>query len=277
MKFNYRTLILLLLICSCGSGPSSKRNTGGPYFDGDGGKGIRIAILQPDGKNLPPSEQWILSLVQGTLTSDFQKYTAMTVLDRQNLDRLISEQLQSGSGNFSDEDYIAIGKLTNAQYVLVGSIEKTPQGYMLALSISDPEKGILLASCPPRMCAAAELQGLSAVKDASEDLITGMGITLTANGKAAIHDVAPIAVKAETSLSKGIAAQKRGTVVETMAYYYEAQSFDPALLEAAERLSTIQLEMQAISQPPIMQTALVNTGNIGADAKNEIARYKAEQ
>jgi hypothetical protein len=47
------------------------------FFEGDAGKGISIAVLQPDGKDLTSNESWILSLIQGSLAGDFNKYSLM--------------------------------------------------------------------------------------------------------------------------------------------------------------------------------------------------------
>jgi hypothetical protein len=41
------------------------------YYTGDGGKGIRLAVLEPVGKGLAADEQWMLSLVQGSISWDF--------------------------------------------------------------------------------------------------------------------------------------------------------------------------------------------------------------
>jgi len=52
------------------------------YWTGDGGKGISLAVLEPTGKGLAQNEQWMLSLIQSSITGDFNKYSAMTIIDR---------------------------------------------------------------------------------------------------------------------------------------------------------------------------------------------------
>jgi hypothetical protein len=76
-------------------------------------------------------------------------------------------------------------------------------------------------------------------------------------------------VQAETALARGITAQRSGTVVEAMSYYYEAARFDPGLAEAASR--------NAVITASVTSGSLGRSGNIGQNVRNEIERYKAEQ
>jgi hypothetical protein len=228
-------------------------------FEGDGAKGIRLAVLAPTGIRLTKDDDWLPVFVQGTLTGVFNRFSAITVLDRQNMDKILAEQDLSASGSFSDEDYISIGNMTNTQYILAGSLTKTNAGYVLDLGISDAESGVRKYSYPPKNCSAAEIQGGDAVKTAAEDLLGQMGVTITAQGKTELHQAAKQeTVEAETAMSKGIQAQKSGTVVEALSYYYNAASFDPSLAEAASRLSSLSGE--------------VSSGNIGENVRNDIQR-----
>jgi len=152
------------------------------YFTGDGGKGIRLAVLEPSGKGLSKgSDDWMPSLIQSSITGYFQKYSAMTIVDRQNIEKILAEQNQSMSGNYSDKDYISIGKLINARFILTGSVLKTPTAYMLELAVTDAESGLRKASYPPKPVSPAAIENLSAMKDASVDLLGQLGVNLTAS------------------------------------------------------------------------------------------------
>jgi hypothetical protein len=270
-------LALTALFAGCGSGAepvSSSQSAPAPttaepvqaatatkpvYFTGDGGKGFTLAVLEPTGNALTDAERYLLPLVQGSITGDFNKYSAMTIIDRQNLDKILAEQSQSLSGDYSEEDYISIGHLTNARYILSGSITKTASNYMLELSISDAESGVRKASYPPKPVSSLALENLSAVKEASVDLLAQLGVQLTDTGKQELSAAVNTAsVNAETAMSKAIVAQRNGTVVEALFYYYQAASYDPSQSEAAARLSTLSSE--------------VKSGNIGANVRNDIQR-----
>jgi hypothetical protein len=61
---------------------------------------------------------------------------------------------------------------------------------------------------------------------------------------------------AQIALSKGIDAMKKGTVVEALSYFIQSSNADPQLAEAANRLNVL--------------TVNINSGNIGADVRNDI-------
>ena len=111
------------------------------YWTNDGGKGIRITVSEPNGTGLSTQEQSLLPLIQSTIIGSFQRFSAMTVFDRQNLENVLREQHLSASGNFSDTDYIRIGKLTNARLVVFGSITKISNNYTFELAVTDIETG----------------------------------------------------------------------------------------------------------------------------------------
>jgi hypothetical protein len=255
--------ILSSLLLTCSSSPSgadafgAKQDANAPYYTGDGGKGIKLAVLEPSGKGLGPNEQWLLPLVQGAVTAYFNKYSAMTIIDRQNLEKILAEQTQSLSLDYSDADYISIGKLTNARYILTGGISRTANAYMLELSVSDVESGERKASYPPQTVAYGAIENLQAVKDASADLLVQMGVNLSTAGIENLRKAAaPTQVQAETALARGISAQRQGTEVAALSYYFQAAALDPSLLEAASRSTVL--------------SASITSGNIGEDIRNDI-------
>jgi tetratricopeptide (TPR) repeat protein/TolB-like protein len=228
------------------------------YWNGDGGKGIKLAVLEPTGKGLSVNEQWILSMIQSSMTGDFQKYSAMTIVDRQNLEKILGEQRQSLSGNYSEQDYISIGKLTNARYILAGSITKTASTFMLEFAVTDAESGERKASYPPKAVSPLALENLSAIKEATTDLLRQLGVQLTNAGLQSLNSTSNVAqVKAETALAKGIEAQKQGTVVEALTYFIQANNYNTSLAEATSRMNIL--------------AANITSGNIGQDTRNDIA------
>jgi len=228
------------------------------YFTGDGGKGIRLAVLEPSGKGLSKgTDDWMLSLIQSSITGDLQKYSAMTIIDRQNIEKILAEQKQSMSGSYSDKDYISIGKLINARYILAGSLTKTPTAYMLELAVTDAESGERKASYSPKPVSPTAIENLSALKDASIDLLGQLGVKLTATGLQELKSAANMnRVQAETALAKGVTAQKQGTEVAALSYYFQAAAIDPTMLEAISRSTAV--------------SANISSGNIGADLRNDI-------
>jgi uncharacterized protein (TIGR02145 family) len=227
------------------------------YWTGDGGKGIRLAVLEPVGKGLADDEQWMLSLVQGSITGDLSKFSAMTVIDRQNLEKVLKEWEESMSGNYSDKTIVQIGNLTGASHILNGSISKTASAFMLELSVTDVTSGVRKASYSPTPVSPMALENLSAIKAASADLLRQLGVELTSAAQNELKLVANIArINAETMLARGITAQKQGTEVTALSYFYQAAAFDSSLFEASKRSSVI--------------AANISSGNIGANVRNDI-------
>jgi len=108
----------------------------GPMFEGDGGRDIRLAILAPETQGDVPG--YLPGYVHGLLNNNFKKYSAIDIIDRQYLDRIIAEQDLATGGRFSEQDYISIGNLTNARFFLLGTIQKlSGERYSLQLSITD--------------------------------------------------------------------------------------------------------------------------------------------
>ena len=85
-----------------------------------------------------------------------------------------------------------------------------------------------------------------------------MGVQLT---QAATRELDATATRnqivAQVNLAHGVTAQRHGTEVAALSYYFLAEEFDPTLLEAVNRSVTLNLN--------------IRTGNIGADVRNDIA------
>jgi TolB-like protein len=226
---------------------------GQTYWTGNGGAGLSIAVLVPEGRSLASGEAYLPTLVQGVLVGDLAKFSAMKVLDRQNLEKVIAE---GESGYYANESsFVQLGTVANVQYILNGALQKTGTGFSLQLKITDAASGASKAAYTGA-CSAAELENLTGVKKASADLLAQLGVTLTDAGKTSLLGVDTSNVQAETALAKGITAQRSGTVVEALSYYYEAAKFDPGLAEAASRGSVLSAD--------------ITSGNIGQNVRNDI-------
>ncbi|MDR2583409.1 MAG: leucine-rich repeat protein [Fibromonadaceae bacterium] len=218
---------------------------------------MKLAVLEPEGKGFSEDEQWMLSLTQSSIAGDFNKYSTITIIDRQNLEAIMSEWKHSLSGMTSDEDAIKIGNLANASHILTGRITKTPNAFMLELAITDAETGKRRASYPPKAVTLSSLENLSAIKEASADLLTQLGVNLTKSQLAELKGPAASAqVQAQTALAHGVVAERQGTSVAALSYYFQAATFDPSLKEAVNRSSVLN--------------ANISSGNMGDNVRNDI-------
>ncbi|GHU81564.1 hypothetical protein FACS189468_4470 [Spirochaetia bacterium] len=219
------------------------------------GQGIRLAVLAPESRNFAAADTYLTNFAQGWLNAAFSKYSAITVIDRQNLDTVLDEQQRSLSGSYSEEEYVRIGNLTNAQYILAGTIIKLSAAeFSVQLGITDTETGERRTSFT-RNCSAVDLRQGRVINEAAVELLAGMGVELTAAEKQEILSGQAGSNEAETALAKGITAVKSGNSIEAMTYFYQAASFDPALTEATGRLNTL--------------TTNITGGNIGEAVQND--------
>jgi hypothetical protein len=230
-----------------------------PLYTGNGGKGISIAILAPKATGLTENQDYIPALVQGEFVSNFSGYSALSVMDRENLDNVYDELL-SGYYDDSNEAGLDLGHLTSTDYLMNGTITKTATGYALQMQITKTTDKMTAASYSGT-CTFAELDNLSGIRRVSLDLLQKMGVELTDIAKTDLTGAAKANhVNAQTALAQGITAQQGGTVVEALSYYYQAAAFDPSLLEAASRASVI--------------SATISSGNIGENVRNDIQRRR---
>ena len=225
-------------------------------WTGDGGKGMSLAILSPRSNGLEENQNYLPSLVQGEFVSNFSGYSAISIMDRENLDNVYAELL---SGYYSDDDDagLDLGHLTATDYIQTGSITKTETGYALQIQITRTSDKMTAASYSGT-CTFAELDNLTGVRRASLDLLQGLGVTLTAQAQSELIRAAETNhVNAQTALAQGIVAQRQGTEVAALSYYFMAATYDPSLREAANRSSILN--------------ANISSGNIGMDVRNDIA------
>jgi len=248
-----KALTLFLFIATFAISPCQT-----PYFTGNGASDITLAVLEPAGIGLQRNEEWMLSLIQSSLTSDLKRFSAMTIVDRQNVEKIMQDQFQAlSTGYYSDTDYVSIGHATNARYILTGFVRRTTTTFMLELTVTDAQTHAIRASISPMSVSLATIENLSAVKEATADLLRQMGVNLTSEGLTELRKPLNINnLQAETALAQGISAQRQGTEVVALSYFYQAEALNPSLFEAASRSTTL--------------TANISSGNIGADARNDI-------
>ncbi|WP_010256180.1 cell surface protein [Treponema primitia] len=216
------------------SAPAPKNLT--PMFTGDGGKGIVIAVPAPALENSTPANNWIPQFFQDLMTGDFARFSAMTVLDRVNESLTVAEQKLQENGNYSDEDYISIGHLTNAHYVVVGTIRSISGRYSVSFRINDIETNEIRASFN-KQYSPQDVEGGLAAKETVQELLAGIGVVLTSEGERQLLAIPKIEVRASFQLARGMAAEQRNdSQVEALAYFYQAITTNPNMREANQHI-----------------------------------------
>jgi len=218
-----------------------------------------IAVPAPKTVNIDADSAWIPLFIQGIITSNFQQYSGLTVIDRQNTDMIKAEQKLGENAVYSEEDALQLGKLTHARFIVTGNITKKASSYALIFNITDAETGETKAAASVPNCLASALENGEAANKISYELMTGYGIKLSKDAIAALTKSAELMtseVQAQASLAKGILAERSGSNIEALTYYVQAQKNNSKLPEAEKLMQNM--------------TSVVSAGNFGARAKNLI-------
>jgi WD40 repeat protein len=210
----------------------------GPMYTGNGGSNIRLAILAPVVQGDVPG--YLPLYIQGLLNNNIKKFSAVNLIDRQNLDRIIAEQNIAANGRFSERDFVSIGNLTNAQYFLFGTIQRlSGNRYSLQLSVTEASTGVRKANfMKDGTSAQFEVNG-TIINEATAELFEQLGVQLTTAGKQALLAGNTLTALAEAGLARGITAQTGGAEVQALFNFAQAITFDPTQIEALSRLNTL--------------------------------------
>ena len=247
MVFQGVICILMLIIPIMLSAQQSQ------YYTGDGGRGIRLGVIEPRPTGLPRDQEHLPALIQSVLSSNITRYSAINVVNRQTLEEIFGESLDHiYEDNLSN---IRIGNITPPDTWVAGSVIRTSAGYTLQLNVVTGDRQIASHSSN---ITVTELDNHSAIQRASQDLLRQMGVQLT---QAATRELEAAATQnqivAQVNLAQGVTAQRQGTEVAALSYYFQAAALDPTLFEAVNRSN--------------VTVANIRSGNIGADVRNDIA------
>jgi len=225
-----------------------------------GGRVASLAVLVPEAQGFDANQNYLPALVQGELVSNLTKHSNISVLDRLRLETVLRE---TESGIYRNEaDFGRLGEIANVEYALTGSITRTGTGFVLQLQVvgtGTATMGITRASFSGPV-SIEELDNLTGIRRASLELLTQMGVTLTADARRELSGAGTAEqVNAQAALARGIAAERKGTVVEALNYYFRAAGFDPSMREAISRVSTV--------------SAAASGGNIGQNIRGRLQQH----
>jgi hypothetical protein len=230
------------------------------YHSGSAGNGVTLAVASPTARDLPAGQAWLPRYVQGMFTGNFNKFSAMTIIALQDRERVTAEQQLSLSPNYSSEELSRIGNLTNAQFILAGSVQGIAGArFNVQWSVTEIRGGVSRGSFA-KTCGFAELRSAEVINEASAELLRLMGVTLTEAGRRELLRGSASATDAQAAQAKGIIAEEGGSAVEALSYFYLAASLDPSVAGNAERLVALSSQI---------------AGGMGQNVRNAIAARNA--
>ncbi|MCX5791877.1 MAG: hypothetical protein NTY45_06600 [Elusimicrobia bacterium] len=124
--------------------------------------GTNIAVAELVGKNVSQADA---SIVTDFLRSELVSTGRFNVMDRNNMDTVLSEQKFQNSGCTEQECAVEMGKLLNIKKILVGSLSKLLDSYYVTVSVVDVETAKITASYSSDPVSSKE------IKDACRKLV----------------------------------------------------------------------------------------------------------
>lgn len=212
------------------------------------GDGLAVAVLPPE---LSGGEPWMQQSFQDNITSLLARHTDMTVLDRKNEDLMIAQQELSESGLYSEENAVEIGQMTNAQYVVVGSIRRLSTAYECNFRVNETATNEIRAASTGRH-SLQEMESGVAVRQIVQELLGGLGIQLSEAELASLQKKSDQESTSITMLAKGAQAQVAEDYIQAVLYYnqvdgafqQEAQDSTTQMLSASPENLTVRQRQQ---------------------------------
>jgi hypothetical protein len=230
-----------------------------PKWTGDGGSGKSITIIAPKATGLSENERHLPALVQGEFVSNFSKYSAIAVRDRERLDAHYAE-LYSEIYDDKTKENLDIGRLIPTTYLMTGELTRTTAGYALQVYISRTADGATEKSESMTFSSTRELERLTGIRKISLKLLKQMGVAITAEAEKELVGEDEIGASAQKYLARGVNALQQGKEIDAFIYSSMAAVFDPSLKEAVSRASTL--------------SAAISGGGIGDNIRDDIAWRK---
>jgi len=94
----------------------------------------KIAVLALEGLNVPAADA---AIVSDFLRVELYRTGKYTVLERENMDQVLSEQAFQQTGCTSQECAVQIGKLLNVEQVVMGIVSRLDNNYYLSVRMVD--------------------------------------------------------------------------------------------------------------------------------------------
>ncbi|MDR2732378.1 MAG: hypothetical protein LBB36_04080, partial [Fibromonadaceae bacterium] len=209
-----------------------------------------IAIYAPQATGLAENQSHLPTVAQAEFVSNFSSHSSLSVLDWERIGDIYDKL---SSGVYKEQD---LGDIEHTTYIMTGKITKTPAGYHLQMNITKTADKMTVASYSGNL-SYWDLDNRTGIRRASLELLQSMGVTLTEKAKGELAGTAgENYVNAQNAFAKGFTAERQGTEVAALSYYFQAAAYDPSMMEAVSRSSILN--------------ANIASGNIGDNVRNDI-------
>lgn len=116
---------------------------------------VNMAVADFTGLNVSPAES---SIVAGFLRTELVNLPAVSIMARDNMDAILSEQKLQASGLTDPERAVQIGKLLNVQQLVIGSLSKLSEAYYITVNVVDVETGKIIVAYTQEAASPADFR-----------------------------------------------------------------------------------------------------------------------
>ncbi len=224
-------------------------------------EGKKIIVYPPVLHNFDTEHFWLADYVQGELTTDFQEYSDLSVINRMNLEAVMSEQSLAEVSNYAlKEDFLASMEYASLVYAdLLVTVEITYTGnfYAIRCGVTDVLKATAVSgvACSFTGINESELSDGTAIHKTSYELLSKMNINQkkllglsekcnpisneNTSNKNTPKKNTPKEYSSNYNLAKGINSQNKGNIVEAMMYLTRSKQNSLTMQESDARLNAI--------------------------------------
>ncbi len=102
---------------------------------------ISMAVLPVENLNRDPKQEYLAGIIGSILRQDLTQSGMVFLVDRENLDRILSEQKLQFTGVIDEKSFIETGRIVGAEYILKGGFVFLGEDLFMNLDLIDTETG----------------------------------------------------------------------------------------------------------------------------------------
>ena len=233
------------------------------FYEGNGGKGLSIEVTTPKVVGRITDEQdWFPDFAANMIHDDMEKYSAIKMVDNINLESQMDiDDRNLNSGLFGGSTQIDYQSAENTLFITLTVI---PNGYNLSVRVN---KSNTTKASYNQNHTVADMESGLAIKSATAEILEQLGVRLTKEGKDSLLAVNTEAtqhsVEAQKLYAQGNVAMQKGSKIEALSYFIQANTSDSSLERAMKSMSEASTSIAA--------------GDIGTQARNAIQQRKQFQ
>ena len=228
------------------------------YYEGDGGKGISIEVVQPKiTGNVTDESKWFPNFAANMIHDDMEKYSAITMIDSTNIDvQMEIDDRNLNSGMFEGASDLSYKTAQNTLFI---NLAVTPAGYNLSVRVNQSNTS---KASHNKNYSVSDMNSGLALKTATADILEQMGVKLTDQGKKELLAVETSkgTIEAQKLNAQAKLAEENGNNLVALTYLVQAKKSDAKLTRTSNALGKL--------------SAMVASGNVGEKARNQIQLRK---